>query len=341
MRYGASAPAKAILFGEHGVNRRQPALAIAVDRRVSCWAGVRPDQDFHLAAAGQRTSCTGNQLLSFKAMIDEWRETEALDTLRAQTKDDFFAPTRYVLAHVAQRWDLPGLDVTWHSAVPQGAGLGSGAAASAALAHVAISAAGGSPQMSDVALLAWQGDIIAHGGIASGLDSGACAFGGLTRYTLAAGSEPLPATSLPLVIGDTEVRAHTGDVNTRLRHWLGEHPQRMHLFAEIGLLVEQAQAALLHGDLPRLGHLMNLNQLILEKLGVSCPEIERLIEAALATGALGAKLSGSGGGGIVVALTHPGTEDAVAAAIEQAGGRALIAPTAAPGVRAESDPTAA
>jgi mevalonate kinase len=92
-------------------------------------------------------------------------------------------------------------------------------------------------------------------------------------------------------------------------------------------------------DLVTLGHLMNLNQLLLEKLGVSCPEIERLVEAALGAGALGAKLSGSGGGGIIIALTEPGQQEAVAAAIEAAGGGSAIAATAAPGVRLEPEET--
>jgi mevalonate kinase len=103
----------------------------------------------------------------------------------------------------------------------------------------------------------------------------------------------------------------------------------------MGWLGQQALAALEMGDLPTLGHLMNLNQLLLEKLGVSCPEIEQLIEAALGAGALGAKLSGSGGGGIIIALAEPDKQAAVAAAIEAAGGHSLVVQAGAPGVQPE------
>ena len=67
-----------------------------------------------------------------------------------------------------------------------------------------------------------------------------------------------------------------------------------------------------------------MNQLALEKIGVSSPEIDQLIEAAREAGALGAKLSGSGGGGIVIALVTSETQQRVARAIVEAGGTALL-----------------
>jgi mevalonate kinase len=80
---------------------------------------------------------------------------------------------------------------------------------------------------------------------------------------------------------------------------------------------------------------MNLNQLLLEKIGVGHPMNERLIEAALGAGALGAKISGSGGGGIIIALCEPDQQNAVAAAIEAAGGKSLVASAGGPGVQVE------
>ncbi len=76
----------------------------------------------------------------------------------------------------------------------------------------------------------------------------------------------------------------------------------MQHFRDMGWLVRQATAALERGDTGSLGHLMNLHQLIQEKMGTSVPQAEALLEAALEAGALGAKISGSGGGGIVIAL---------------------------------------
>jgi mevalonate kinase len=137
------------------------------------------------------------------------------------------------------------------------------------------------------------------------------------------------------------VVAKTADVNTRVRRNLEAHPALMRLFASIGLLVAEAEEALVADDPDRLGRLMNLNQIVLEKIGVSCPEIEQLVEAALGAGALGAKLSGSGGGGIVIAVPPPGGAEAVAAAKAAAGGTPMIVAVGVDGVRAEASDLAA
>ncbi|MBC8077797.1 MAG: mevalonate kinase, partial [Chloroflexales bacterium] len=102
---------------------------------------------------------------------------------------------------------------------------------------------------------------------------------------------------------------------------------------EIGLLARHAEVALRDGDWHALGQLMNLNQLILERIGVSCRELEALIEAALGTGAYGAKLSGSGGGGIMVALVAPERSEQIAAAIARVGGTPIVAPVGVAGVQ--------
>jgi len=331
-----SAPAKVILFGEHGVNREEPALATAVDMRVSCRATARADDGFTYRSVGLRGEEDRESLLAFKAEVDGLRREGALDKLREHTGQDFFAPIRYALAHVVERVGGPGLDAEWRSELPIGSGLGSGAAATASLALAAMRLGGRDPAPEEVASLAWRGDVIAHGGVASGLDSSASSLGGLVRYTLSGGPVPVPRQGpLPLVIGDTLVSANTGEVNTRVRRGLEEHPARARLFSEMGVIVGYALEALKAGDAVALGHLMNLNQLLLEKLGVSSPEIERLTEAALEAGALGAKLSGSGGGGIVVALVREGRQEEVAAAMEAAGGRGIVATAGAPGVRVE------
>lgn len=332
-----SAPGKVILFGEHGVNRQQPALSTAVDLRLLCRMTTRSDDGYSFRSRDYHETGDRERLLTFKAEIDGLRQAEALDEIRERARD-FFAPTRYVLAHVIERTDRIGLDVEWRSPLPIGSGLGSGAATSSAMVLAALELAGQQLSPDERAFLAWQGDVIAHGGISSSLDSSTCAFGGLIRYTVADGVEVLPIQSgLPLVIGDTLVEASTAELNTRVRKWLDAHPARMHLFEDMGYLVKQAQTALATGDLGTLGNLMNLHQLFQEKIGTSCAESEQLIEAAIGAGALGAKISGSGGGGIIIALVEPERQADVASAIEAAGGRSYIVTAGTEGVRVEPE----
>jgi mevalonate kinase len=111
----------------------------------------------------------------------------------------------------------------------------------------------------------------------------------------------------------------------------------MHIFKDMGYLIKQFMLALEHADLPTLGSLMNIHQLLQEKMGTSCPESDRLIEAALAGGALGGKISGSGCGGIIIALSQPGLEKQVAAAIDAAGGKSYIVQTGAAGAHIDSE----
>jgi mevalonate kinase len=333
----ASAPAKVILLGGKGVNYGHPALVAAVGLRTRCTL-VRSGGEGYRFASGDRFEVgTRSSLADFKHRVEVLRESKRHDEISALAREDFFAPTRYVLAHLAERTGTFGFDVSWTSDIPVGSGLGSGAAAAASLVVAVLRAAGAGATPREVAWLAWQGDVIAHGGVGTGLDSGASALGGVVRYSLGDGPSPVPlAAPLPLVIGDTLLRASTATSNTASRNWLAEHPMRLHLMVEIGLLVTQAEAALRAGDLTTLGHLMNLNQLIKEKIGMSVPTIEKLIEAALGAGALGAKISGKGGGGIIVALAGAAGQDAVARAIEAAGGKAIVPEVGVEGARIDA-----
>jgi len=331
------APAKVILLGGKAVNYGHPALVAAVGLRTMCTLRSTGAADDYRLASGERSEVGDRgSLREFKARVDALREGKRYDDISALAREDYFAPTRYVLAHLAERTGALGIDVSWTSEIPVGSGLGSGAAASASLVVAALRAAGASATPREVAWLAWQGDVIAHGGLGTGLDSGASALGGVARYSLGDGPAPVSApVTPPLVIGDTLLRASTAASNIASRNWLGEHPMRMHLMAEIGMLVAQAETALRAGDLPTLGHLMNLNHLIKEKLGMSVPKTEQLIEAALGAGALGAKISGKGNGGIIVALAGADRRAAVAAAIEAAGGKAIVPEVGVEGARIE------
>jgi mevalonate kinase len=335
----ATAPAKAILLGEHAVNRGQAALAVSVGLHASCTLSVdhiAADTCYRLISDHHSETTTRAAIRAFGQTIDAYRADQHYTAMQLVAADDFFAPAKYVLAALGD--DLPpNLTIQFGSTIPQSAGLGSGGASFVALAAALAHRLDRRWNPREIADWALRGDIIAHGGVASGLDTQTSLYGGAIRYTAEQGGEPIPyADGLTLVIGHTGVIAATSAVNNRVRTWLAQQPVRLHYFGEIGFLSRLAQAALRDGDWPELGRLFNLNQLILERIGVSCPELETLIDAALAAGAYGAKLSGSGGGGIMIALVAPDRVSAVAQAITSAGGTPIVAPVGVPGVRIEN-----
>lgn len=326
-----SAPAKAILLGEHAVNRNQPAIAASVGLRMKCHAR-RGGYFYHLQSPGHARTFTRDEVTALGAQVDAWRQAQNYPAIRELAAGDYFAPAKYIIAHALRDHEIlaDGLDIAFESAIPRSGGLGSGGAANVALA-MALAAIAGLPRdisaREQIGRWAYLGDVVAHGGIASALDTQTSLLGGVIRYTSSAWGEPIPiASGLHLVIGDTGVRGQTSEVNSRVREWLAAAPTRMRYFEMIGVLSEAAQHSLAQGDWRSLGRLMNMNQLVLEKIGVSCPELERLIEAAIGAGAFGAKLSGSGGGGIMIALTTAEARDTVAQALRHAGARAVYAP---------------
>lgn len=333
----ATAPAKAILIGEHAVNRGAAALAVSVGLRARCTVAPGEGLAYCFSSGKHKQQTTREEIIALGRVLDGARANADYGTIQWHAANDFFAPAKYALAGLGET--LPAaLNVYFESDIPQAAGLGSGGAVVvalvAAVAHLLHEDA--SPRR--LATLAHRGDCVAHGGIASGLDSQTSLYGRAIRYTAASEGEPIDmADGLTLVIGHCGVVAATSAVNKRVREWLAEQPSRKHYFEEIGLLARHAELTLREGDWPELGRLMNLNQLVLERIGVSCAELETLNQAALAAGAFGAKLSGSGGGGIMIALVAPERSEQVAAAIAQAGGMPIIAPVGVGGVEVSGD----
>jgi len=133
------------------------------------------------------------------------------------------------------------------------------------------------------------------------------------------------ARPFTLAIADTGIAAPTkiavGDVR---RAWEQDRARYEALFDRVGKVVDKARAAIESGQVERLGYLMNDNQALLREMGVSSPEIERLILAAKTAGARGAKLSGAGRGGNVICLTDEVTQDAVERALVKAGAKRVI-----------------
>jgi hydroxymethylglutaryl-CoA reductase len=212
-----------------------------------------------------------------------------------------------------------------HASVPRAVGLGSSAALAVAVIraldlHCRLGLAD-----AEVSALAFECEKIAHG-TPSGIDNTVATYGRPILYRR--GDPPLIralelAEPLPLVVGFSGTESLTAKTVARVRSAWERHPARYErVFDEIDTLTLHALDALEARDLGELGELMNLCQGQLNALQVSTPAIEALVQIARDQGAAGAKLTGSGGGGSVIALCPDGGER-VMKAMQDAGYRAM------------------
>lgn len=288
-----SAHGKVILLGEHAVVYGCPALAAAITPGVT----VRVTDP--LAALALRVT-TWNARFAPEDGTDLGR---ALDALARRLGVDRGA-----------------LEAEMH--LPGGGGLGSSASLGVACARALGSLRGAPLETGELldAALAWEK--VFHGN-PSGVDHTLAALGGVGTFVRGEGLTRLtPRSPFRLCIADTAERGSTKEMVAAVARLKERRPE---VFAKtldgIASLVRNAALAVTAGDLRALGQLMDMNQLLLGSLFVSTERIELLCRAARDAGALGAKLTGAGGGGCVIAL--PGArEDEVLDAWAREGARA-------------------
>lgn len=186
---------------------------------------------------------------------------------------------------------------------PASAGLGWSAAYSVALARAAAAEKGVklTPQQSSE--YAFEGERIFHGN-PSGMDNALCALGGAMLFKRSEEPRPLKiGAPLHIVVAYTPRKAYTRELVAGVSSIKEEKP---HFFTSLmekeEKLVLAAKDAIENGDIPTIGKLMDINQEYLREIGVSSPELEDMIKKAKEGGAIGAKLTGAGGGGCTIAL---------------------------------------
>ena len=302
--YLGTAPAKIILFGEHAVVYGRPALAAPVT---------------HLRARAVIEK-TGEP--DVKLIAPDLGRSADLSTVKPNNP---MAAIVRVLEKGLGRSLSAGYSLSITSAIPIASGLGSGAAISVAVIRAFAQYLDLADTMTreEVSRLAYEVEKLHHG-TPSGIDNTVIAYERPVYFVRREPDniiEPFTiARPLRLVIGDTGMRSATRDVVESVgRHWTEDRDRFEAIFDACGRIADASRALLASGDLEAVGELMNENQVWLERMTVSSRRLERLIDTARDAGALGAKLSGAGRGGNMIALVTPETEENVVAAVSAAG----------------------
>lgn len=285
---------KVILLGEHVVVHGRPALAAALEGGAEATARPARSSELSISPWGVKVTSESDEPLgrAFTALLGGMRPTGPVA----------------VAATVA---------------VPGGAGLGSSAALGVAVLR-AIDALDERTRSDDeLHELALTWERVFHGN-PSGIDTAMALSGGVARYV----REPkpgekrlervVPKKPIHLVIGQSGDGASTKAMVEEVARQHKRAPDKIEkLFDAVGSIVETGRAAIERGDHKALGQLFDMNQAFLASLMVSTAELEEMCGAARAAGALGAKLTGGGGGGCMIALVDG--EKAAARVVEALG----------------------
>ena len=304
----AQACGKVILFGEHAVVYGQPAIAVPVTE-------VRATASVVRAGAGEGITVVA-------------RDLNLILGLGSPTQKEGARPLECTVCNTLDRIGIrEGQDllIEVRSTIPIARGMGSGAAVATAMVRALSTHFDAGLKASDVSELVYRTEVLHHG-TPSGIDNSVIAFERPVYFIKDAGPCPFEVgRPFSLIVADTGVSSATREVVGDVRRARLADPERYDgLFAEMGTLARAAREAMVDGALEAIGPLMTRNQDLLEDIRVSSPEIEKLVGAARDAGALGAKLSGAGRGGNVIALVSPSERQRVATALSAAGAVRVI-----------------
>jgi mevalonate kinase len=300
MTVTASAPGKTILFGEHAVVYGKPAIAVAVDKRARVTISEGTTDNIQLKIPD----------LDVYGIINRNNGSISQLTSSGEVKENpgtFDAGImKYIKSAIFQEEpDTPldhGLDIAVELEIPIGAGLGSSAAITVATLAAMARYQEQEITLESLAHTAHQVELEVQGA-ASPLDTTVSTQGGFLYFTHQKGGLKIkPALEMPLVVGYTSQPGNTGLLVKKVRKLCQAHPTILKPILDImEEVTNQARESITQGDEKQVGELMNINQGLLDSLGVNTLELSRLVYHARRAGAMGSKITGAGGGGSIIA----------------------------------------
>jgi len=293
----SSAPGKLYLFGEHAVVYGEPAVGCAIERRARVTAEAREDSALRVEADDLTLD---GFAVEYTGGADDRPAVDVPENLL----DAAMGYIDGALEQARDAADAPeaGFEMTVESSIPLGAGLSSSAAVVVAAIDAATRELGAPLAPEDLAERAYRVEHDVQDGEASRTDTFCSTVGGVVRVEGEDRRTVEDVPDLPFVVGYDGGAGDTGELVAGVRALKEEYGFAADTVGAVGDLVRRGEGALDDGDLDALGELMDVNHGLLSALGVSSRSLDAMAWAARDAGARGAKLTGAGGGGCVVAL---------------------------------------
>jgi mevalonate kinase len=321
----ASAPGKIILFGEHAVVHGQPAIAVPL-------SAVQVTVTAEIVAPGGGLTIHAPDVgaaLQLSSGSSVFAYTPDAETPYTAHYDALVYPIQVALE--ALHSTLPDMILTVRSTIPIASGLGSGAALAAAMIRAVAFAVGHPIDNDTLNPLVYEVEKHHHG-TPSGIDNTVIVYQTPVYFVR---DQPIEtfriAHPFTVIVADTGHASPTKIAVSDVRQLYEREPGRIGaIFARIGAITRAARAIIESATIEStesLGPLMDENHALLCDLTVSSPDLDRLCAAARASGALGAKLSGAGRGGNMIALVTPEHARSVSEALRAAGAVRIIQTT--------------
>ena len=319
----ASAPAKVILFGEHFVVYGSPAILAAINKRISVDACVIMHDENKIVIRsdiGVAGEYNNNNSGEFNALKGGSKAKLVLDPLYHAIKQVLLMRNK---SKKNNNNNNVGIEVGISSMVPPGIGLGSSAASCVATVAAVDSLFQENPSRQKVCELAMESERLIHKKT-SGADCYVSTFGGLMQYhgkSKSFKSIETKGQSLCLVVANTGINHSTSDLVVGVKKFRDRNEILFKtLLKHASDICLQACTAIESGKCDKIGELMNENQIILQQLGISHGKVRDIIDICSKAGAIGAKITGAGGGGAVIALAAGKQESTkIVSRIKEAG----------------------
>jgi len=292
---------KTILFGEHFVVYGLPGIASAIS-----------DYTVAEVEAGEK----GLTLVDNRPAVEGYKKTK---------QDEISREFESILNFMKIDVDKTPLKITLSGNLECASGIGASAALASSVARALdehFNLGLNDDQINEVAYEGEKGG----SGTPSGIDNTCSTYGGMLIFEKDLSGGPnkidmIASNPLNIVMANTGITQETKKVVEDVKKEKDKNPEKFEeIFAEYKKVFDEAVIALKEGNIEKVGKLMDKNQELLSQITVSCPEVEKIISIAKENGALGAKLTGTGRGGLVICLSPDSqTSDKVEEAIQKEG----------------------